>query len=89
MGDKNLTLFALHTHGETQFGPSSVPGVDAGTDDADEEETAVEVPEDEESGGGGFGALLIALVVLAGIAVVAKKLTGGDESVDLAESDEL
>lgn len=89
MGDKNLTLFALHTHGDTQFGPSSVPGVDAGSDEPDEE-SAVELSEDEESGGGGgLGALLIALVVLAGIAMVAKKLTGDDESVDLAESDEL
>ncbi|GAB3681021.1 hypothetical protein GCM10028857_04610 [Salinarchaeum chitinilyticum] len=88
MGDKNLTLFAFHTHGETQFGPSSIPGVEAEADDADEE-TAVEVTEEESSGGGGLGALLIALVVLAGIAVVAKKLTGDDDSVDLAESDEL
>jgi len=31
MGDKNLTLFALHTHGDTQFGPSSAP--DVGSED--------------------------------------------------------
>ncbi|WP_248516170.1 hypothetical protein [Salinarchaeum laminariae] len=106
MGDRNLTLFAIHTHGDTQFGPSSVPGVgsddaESSSDDAstgkswfgkgsDETNEDEKVPvADEESGGGGLGALLIALVVLAGIAMVVKKLTGSDDSVDLAESDDL
>lgn len=31
MGDRNITLFALHTHGDTQFGPSDAP--DVGSED--------------------------------------------------------
>lgn len=108
MGDRNLTLFALHTHGDTQFGPSSVPGMGSDEEstsdaaskakswfgsDADEEaeEQDIEVTDsEEESGGGGIAALVVALVVLAGIAMVARKLSGGEEAdIDVAESDEL
>lgn len=104
MGDRNLTLFAFHTHGETQFGPSSVPGV--GSDESEsessgkswlgsgsnDEETGAEeaTVADEDESGGGIGALLVAIVVLAAIAMVAKKLSGSEDAdVDVAESDDL
>ena len=101
MGDKNLTLFALHTHGDNQFGPSTISGV--GSEDQSEDESAgnswfgggsaeaesePESAESEEEGGGLAG-LVVALVVLVAVAVAVKKLTGGSEEVEVAESDDL
>lgn len=107
MGDKNITLFALHTHGDNQFGPSSMPG--GSTDESNASESgskakslfgskssesddaagASAAPEDD-SGGSAIVGLVVALVVLGGIAMVAKKLRGGKETaVDVTESDDL
>lgn len=107
MGDRNITLFALHTHGENQFGPQSIPGgssEEAGaskagskakslfgskSSESDEAAGASDAPEDD-SGGSAIVGLLVALVVLAGIAMAAKKLTGSEEmAVDVTESDDL
>jgi hypothetical protein len=104
MGDKNITLFALHTHGDNQFGPSSMPGED--TEESGDASSGASLfgsepsgtdgspgsgaPAEEESGGGALVGLVVALVVLAGIAMAVKKLKGGGETdVDVTESDQL
>jgi hypothetical protein len=103
MGDKNITLFALHTHGDNQFGPSSMPGGETASEDASggksllgsassgaDESDGSGAPAEEESGGGALVGLVVVLVVLAGIAMAVKKLKGGGETeVDVTESDQL
>jgi len=106
MGDKHITLFAFHAHGDNQFGPSSISGVGA-EDDAEAESSgkswfggkgssskaADESPDESEAEAddGGLAGLVVALVVLVGIAMLVKKLKGGggDEEVEIAESDDL
>ncbi|MFC4543379.1 hypothetical protein ACFO5R_15725 [Halosolutus amylolyticus] len=86
MGDRKFTFIELHLDGDTQFGPkaidSALPIGESGTDEeleseSDEDAAAVA---DEESGGKGAIGAVIALVVLVGIAVAAKKFTGDDET---------
>ncbi|AGN02629.1 hypothetical protein L593_13450 [Salinarchaeum sp. Harcht-Bsk1] len=105
MGDRNLTLFAFHSHGDVQFGPTSIPAPGSkdeseaesagkswfggGSSKEESEDESIDVPAEDESGG--LGGLVVALVVLVGIAMVVKKLKGGDEGteVEVAESDDL
>ncbi len=88
MGDRKFTLIELHLDGETQFGPSTIsdalPIGESETDTAIESEPGLDEDEeeaasaDEESGGKAIGAL-VALAVLVGIGIAAKKYTGGDD----------
>lgn len=87
MSEKRLTFFELHTHGDIQFGPASLPG-DDGANAA--QSPTVEPDAAEETEGGSLLGLLVALGVLVVVALAIKKLTGDDgEAVDLAESDDL
>lgn len=86
-----ITLFELHSHGDSQFGPSSLPGVGSDEDEDDEFETDVDYETDEEGGGIGPVPVLVALVLLVGLAAVAKKFMGGsdEDPVPLEESDDI
>ncbi|QLK27147.1 hypothetical protein HYG81_05950 [Natrinema zhouii] len=96
MGDRKFTLVELHFDGEAQFGlgsigdalPISSTESAAGTDLETEAET--DESADDESGGKGKSAVgaLVALVVLVGIAVAAKKFRGGDEEPELEAEEE-
>ena len=94
MADKKFTLIELHFDGDTQFGPGSIgEALPIGSTDStaeSESETEDETGAVEESGGKGKSAVgaLIALVVLVGIAVAAKKFRGGDEETDLERDEE-
>ena len=83
MGDKHFTLFELHFDGDLQFGPTEmgVPGEEAEAGE-DGESIDIEGPEDLEDldvEGGGAGGLVIGLLFLIVLAVVVKKVLGGDE----------
>jgi len=83
MGDKHFTLFELHFDGDLQFGPTEmgVPG-EAEEEGEDGESIDIEGPEDLEDldvEGGGAGGLVIGLLFLIVLAVVVKKVLGGDE----------
>lgn len=90
MGDRKFTLIELHLDGDTQFSPGTIGEMlPIGGSDVETEDTALESEEDEtetadeESGGRGSAVgALIALVVLAGIAVAAKKYTSDDEPAE-------
>jgi len=96
MSDRKFTLIELHIDGETQFGPKTIS--DALPIGADDDTTAAEAAEDDDaiaadddatddsSGAKAIG-VLIGLVVLAGIAIAAKKFRGGDDE-ELEEFDE-
>ncbi|MFD1565055.1 hypothetical protein ACFR99_16075 [Haloarchaeobius amylolyticus] len=95
MGDKNFTFIELHFDTETLFGSGSLGEVlpiggtesTVETDRETEDETGTA---DDESGGTGKSAVgaLIALAVLVGIAVAAKKFRGGDEEDELEPEEE-
>ncbi|HKL28342.1 MAG TPA: hypothetical protein VJ898_03645 [Natrialbaceae archaeon] len=80
MGDKHFTLFELHFDGDLQFGPTEmgVPG-EAEEEGEDGESIDIEGPEDLDVEGGGAGGLVIGLLFLIVLAVVVKKVLGGDE----------
>jgi len=86
MGDKHFTLLELHFDGDVQFGPKTmgIPGEEDG--DAEEAEAGesidVDGPEDiDDEGGSGAGGLLIGLAVVVVLAVVLRKVLGGDADV--------
>ncbi len=85
MSDRKITLLELHVDGETQFGPKSIGGLPFGSDaddaDADPDADADEAEAESGSKGKAIG-VLIGLVVLAGIAVAAKKFRGGDDELE-------
>ncbi|WP_226038983.1 hypothetical protein [Natrinema sp. DC36] len=90
MGDKKFTLVELHFDGEAQFGLGSIGealpiGSTESASETDFETESETEAADDESGGKGKSAAgaLVALVVLVGIAVAAKKFRGGDEESDL------
>jgi len=91
MSDRRITFFELHTHGNVQFGPSSVPGI-GGSEEPDAESTT-EHDGDSEAESGGSTALraLLVLGVLVAVAAAVRKFKGGDDrpEVPLAESDEI
>lgn len=89
MSDRRITLFELHTHGNVQFGPASVPGIGSGESaDADSE---TETPAAEEGGGSTALRALVVLGVLIAAAAAVRKFRGDEErpEVPLAESDEI
>lgn len=82
MGDKHFTLFELHFDGDPQFGPAemSIPGeAQEGTGDESIDVEGVEDFEDLDVGSGSAGGLVIGLLFLIVLAVVVKKVLGGDE----------
>lgn len=87
MADRKFTLLELHFDRGFQIGPKTI-GV-GGDDEAEDLEAEAEDEEfdDEESGSGlaGAGKALLALVLLAGIAVVVRKLLGGDDEAEFEE----
>ncbi|MFC6765818.1 hypothetical protein [Natrinema soli] len=93
MGDKKFTLVELHFDGEAQFGLGSIGealpigSTESSSDAALETETEIDegAAAGDESGSKGKSAAgaLVALVVLVGIAVAAKKFHGGDEESEL------
>lgn len=100
MGTKKLTVFEFHFDGPTQFGPSfgedpepDVEGTDGGTDSTDADLAASE----STTGGGdgpGVAGVVLGLLVVAIVALVLRKVLGGDstatddpEMVDLDEAD--
>lgn len=89
MSDRRITLFELHTHGDVQFGPSTVPGM--GSSEADVEVEA-EAEQADEGGGSTAGRAFLALVVLVVAAAAVRRFRGGDgerPDVPLEESDEI
>jgi hypothetical protein len=101
MGDRSLTLFEVHLHDGLSFSATNTaPAI--GSDDGDEEDDAVgtdiEIEDTEadtgsertESAGPGAGlAVLVGLVLVAGLAVAARKLMGDDDLEQLEELDDL
>ncbi|RZV11231.1 hypothetical protein BDK88_2476 [Natrinema hispanicum] len=98
MGDKKFTLIELHFDGDTQFGPGTIGETlpigstepTAETDSETETESEEGVAAADDSGGRGKSAVgaLVALAVLVGIAVAAKKFRGGSDEEDELESEE-
>ncbi|MGM0591159.1 MAG: hypothetical protein ACQETI_05920 [Halobacteriota archaeon] len=92
MAQKKFTFLEVHLDGsDLQFGPSSVgdvPGLESGESD-DEGSVEVDVEAAEESADCNRGiALLVGLALLVVIAVVARKVTGGDDIEELEELDD-
>ncbi|WP_254524806.1 hypothetical protein [Natrinema caseinilyticum] len=95
MGDRKFTLIELHFDGEAEFELGSIGsalpiGGAESTDverEPDTEETAVA---DEEAGGSGTSAVgaLVALAVLVGIAVAARKYRSDDDERPGLETEE-
>ncbi|QLG48992.1 hypothetical protein [Natrinema halophilum] len=95
MGDTKFTLIELHIDGETRFGLGSIGEAlpIGGTESVETEretDSDVSAVADEETGGSGKSAVgaLVALVVLVGIAIAARKFRGDDEQPDLEAEDE-
>ncbi|ELY47240.1 hypothetical protein [Natronorubrum sulfidifaciens] len=92
MADKKFTFIELHLDGETQFGPRALGDAlpvgddESATDTESELDTDDEATAADDSGGKAIGAI-VALVVLVGVAVAAKKFRGDDESDLEAEAE--
>ncbi|SIR97478.1 hypothetical protein [Natronorubrum thiooxidans] len=91
MGEKKFTFIELHLDGDTQFGPRALDaplpfGESETSSDLEDESDDEVATADDGSSGKAIGAI-IALVVLVGIAVAAKKFRGDDET-DLEAEDE-
>lgn len=87
-----ITLFEFNPRGRIQIGPSGPDGdglFSAEIDRADDVEEDVEADADE-SGGLSILTVLLPLVILAGIGVAVKALTGDedDEAEELEEGEE-
>lgn len=89
MSDRHVTLFALHTHGDVQMGPATVPGIGGDEGETDVEEADVAV--DDEASGNAAARALLGLVVLVAAAAAVRRFRGGDAGpeVPLEESDEI
>jgi hypothetical protein len=90
----NFTLIEVHLDdGNLQFGPSGLDFVPDDEDHLDADEgTNIDIEDDQEaSGGRGVLSYVLALAVLAGLAVAAKKFRGGSDDgfEELAELDDL
>jgi hypothetical protein len=101
MADKSFTFFEVHLHdGFSISGTNTAPAI-GGPDDESEAEAsaAIDAAEtDEESeyetGDRSFGAgdgakVLLGLVLVAGLAVAARVLMGGEDLEELEELDDL
>lgn len=80
MGDRKLTLFELHLHGDNQFGPNI--GEQLGSGGADEDDEADEDGEPDieiEAGDGSPVKGLLGLVALVVVVVLVRRLLGGDD----------
>ncbi len=82
MSDKKFTFIELHLDGDTQFGPTSIPGLETVDEseeaERDESEEAGAAAEEDSGRGGAIGAL-VGLVALVAVAVALKKFRGGDD----------
>ncbi|GAB3029378.1 hypothetical protein [Natronobiforma cellulositropha] len=87
MGSKKFTFIELHLDGDTQFGPKQIsdalPTIGS---DVDVEEGTLETPEEtetevesDESPSAKPVAVLAGLLALVAVALVAKKIRGGDD----------
>lgn len=85
MGERKLTLFELHLHGDTQFGPNI--GEQSGSDETAEDEDGVPEIEIEADGGAPTKGLL-GLVVLLVALFAAKRLLGGDDEAEFEDPEE-
>lgn len=83
MADRKITLFELHFDRGFQIGPKTIGVGGDGEEEAEELEADADEEEFEDesdsSGPGGAGKALLALVALAGIALVVKRILGGDD----------
>ncbi len=80
MGDRKLTLFELHLHGDNQFGPNIGEKVGSDEDETEGEEDGDGGPDVEiEAGGGAPAKGLLGLLALVLVVVLVKRLLGGDE----------
>jgi hypothetical protein len=99
MADRSLTLFEVHLHDGLSFSATNTaPAIGDAADDADgsedpevdDDETQFETGTDDESAGTGNGVkVLIGLVLVAGLAVAARKLMGNEDLEELEELDDL
>lgn len=78
MGERKYTFVEYHSHGN---GPSFFPDIFGGREDQ-EEEIDVHAEEEEEDGGSTALRVLLALVVLIGVAVAVKYFTGDEEEAE-------
>jgi hypothetical protein len=89
MGDRKFTLLELHLDGDTQFGPTSIPGVET----ADAADDAAESDDEDDAAGapskakGALGAI-VGLVAVVALGAAIKKLRGGDEDEAVPEHEE-
>lgn len=84
MGDRKFILFEFHQDGDLQIGPKTVSTGGSGESEPDEEAAEADVDLDVEGGGGSPSVLgaVLALVVLFGLALAARKLLGGGSDVE-------
>lgn len=94
MGDKQFTLLELHFDGDVQFGPKTmgIPGegeeekAESDSGESMDIEGAEDVGDlDLESGGPGAGTMLLALLLLVGVAVGVKKFLSGDDDSETVD----
>ncbi len=84
MGERKFTFVEYHSHGT---GPSFFPDLIRSSGDHEDDE-AEEMEETDDSGGN-VGRILLALVVLIGVAVAVKYFTGNDEPEPTIDTEEV
>jgi hypothetical protein len=99
MGDSSFTLFEVHLHdGLSLSATNTSPAIGERPDDADADDEGVEQAEPAEqfetdtadgSAGPTGAKVLIGLVLVAGLAVAARKLMGDADLEELEELDDL
>ena len=80
MGDRELTLFELHLHGDNQFGPKVGEKLGGAESDEAGDEPELEI----EAGDGSPVKGLLGLVALVLVVVLVKRVLGGGDE-DLAD----
>ena len=93
MSDRKFTFIELHLDGNTQFGPKTISdalpiGAEETADETLDSEEEAAAATEEESGGKGAIGVVVALIVLAGIAFAVKKFRSGDEEDAFEEREE-
>jgi hypothetical protein len=100
MGDRSLTLFEVHLHDGLSFSATNTaPAIGGDGGERESEETDVETEaadpdegfedgESESAGGNGLK-VLIGLVLVAGLAIAARKLMGDEDLEQLEELEDL
>jgi hypothetical protein len=98
MADKKFTLLELNLgDGTIQVGPATLGGDDGGLglgqdDDGDEADPDLDLADDADAGDGGScpgrtaGKLILALLAVAVVTLLAKKLLGGGDDLDELEA---